>query len=248
MGCIYKAENCVNHKVYIGKTTKVMENRRKDHLYKSSRGSNTYFHKAITKYGKENFVWSVLEESSDETVLFEKEKEYISKFRSNDPEYGYNLTVGGEGVSGRVIPAEENERRSKAVSAYLKGKPKSEETKEKIRKTLAGRPRKLTEDQRKELSERMSGEGNPMYGKATRGFEGKSHSEDSKKKISVNNGRHNLGKKLSDETRKRMSQSSMGKPGTMTGRHHSEETRAKMSMARRLRDVTKNTEPSKGDK
>lgn len=44
--------------------------------------------------------------------------------------------------------------------------------------------------------------------------------------------RAHLGKKLSQETRKKMSEARKGKPSTMLGKKHSENTKRKMSIAR----------------
>lgn len=41
-----------------------------------------------------------------------------------------------------------------------------------------------------------------------------------------------LGKKLSYETRKKMSEARKGKPSTMLGKKHSESTKIKMSLAK----------------
>jgi group I intron endonuclease len=100
MGEIYKAENNINHKVYIGKSILTMEDRRRDHLYRARTGQGTYLHKAIKKYGAENFTWTVIEECSNKEQLAELEKKYIAEYKSNNPEFGYNLTTGGDGGSG----------------------------------------------------------------------------------------------------------------------------------------------------
>lgn len=44
--------------------------------------------------------------------------------------------------------------------------------------------------------------------------------------------RLHIGKKLSEETRRKMSEARRGRPGTMLGRKHSEETKKKMSISR----------------
>ena len=55
MGFIYKITNTINNKIYIGKTTRTVEKRYKDHLY-SSKKSNCYLHIAMRKYGVENHL------------------------------------------------------------------------------------------------------------------------------------------------------------------------------------------------
>lgn len=50
-----------------------------------------------------------------------------------------------------------------------------------------------------------------------------------------------LGKPLSEETKKRMSVTRKGRPGTMLGKKHSEETKEKMSLTRRGKKINRDT-------
>lgn len=97
----------------------------------------------------------------------------------------------------------------------------------------------------KACSERMSGAGNPMYGKVSAMY-GKHQSEEMKVKLSEarkgeNNpmyGRSgelapNYGKQWSEESRAKLSASNSGENHHMYGKHHSEETKKKMSKARK---------------
>ena len=189
MGIIYKATNKINGKSYIGQTSRTLEKRKKGHL-KGSQLQNTksYFHKAIKKYGIDNFVWEILLETFED--LDTKEKYYIRTFGTFGN--GYNLTTGGEG--GYIRSDESKEKMSNAASQrvgakngfygkgdYIRGiknhfygKKHSEETKEKIRHKMTGK-KIHSEEWKKELSEKMSGQGNPFYGKK--------HSEETKEKI-----------------------------------------------------------------
>jgi transposase-like protein len=60
-------------------------------------------------------------------------------------------------------------------------------------------------------------------------MKGRHHSKESKQKLSI----ANSGKKRTEETKKRISQSSMGKPGTNAGKIFSQEWRDKISKAQR---------------
>lgn len=110
---VYKITNKVNGKIYIGKSKSPL-NRFKRHLYVAAHpnaGPNQFqpIHAAISKYGKQNFVLEIIDESPLEAEIFAKEIYWINFYRSNmtkHPENGYNLTDGGEGPSG-LSPSEE---------------------------------------------------------------------------------------------------------------------------------------------
>lgn len=73
MGVVYKVTNVINKKIYVGKTSGDLDKRKRQHKWNSLNGnSQTYFHKAIRKYGFDNFEWSILFESDDEHLLLEK--------------------------------------------------------------------------------------------------------------------------------------------------------------------------------
>lgn len=96
---IYKTTNKINNKSYIGQTIKSLNERISTHLYYVNDGSNYLFHKAIRKYGKENFIWEIICECNSKKELNEKEKFYIKFYNTKTPK-GYNLTDGGEGMVG----------------------------------------------------------------------------------------------------------------------------------------------------
>ena len=114
MGIIYKVENLITSKVYIGKTIQSLEKRRNAHLVKSKK-SNTYFHNSIRKYGFENFEWTILEEASRDQ-LDNLERNYISEYKSNIKEFGYNLTNGADGCLGYKCTEEQIENRRRAAN------------------------------------------------------------------------------------------------------------------------------------
>ena len=98
MGHIYKITNKINNMAYIGQTIYSIENRWKEHLQISSDSTRRSFsavHKAIQKYGKENFIIEEIEEC-DNNLLNEREIYWINYY--NTYENGYNLTRGGAGT------------------------------------------------------------------------------------------------------------------------------------------------------
>jgi group I intron endonuclease len=98
---IYKITNRVNGKVYIGKWQgRRVEDRWKVHLACAAEGSRFHFHRAIRKFGPDAFQVEVLRETDDGIELCLLEKELIAFFQSSNPEFGYNMTLGGDGIPG----------------------------------------------------------------------------------------------------------------------------------------------------
>lgn len=96
---IYRIENLINHKNYIGQSVHI-ETRWSDHkrlaFYPSLVGYEYPLYRAIRKYGIENFEFSVIENCL-ENELDEKERYWIAHYKSFGPE-GYNQTPGGQGT------------------------------------------------------------------------------------------------------------------------------------------------------
>ena len=104
MGYIYKIENLINHKIYIGQTTKERPTDRfSQHRYLArhpeQETSISYLHRAMNKYGIENFSFEIVELCSEEE-LDEREIYWIKYYDSQNQEHGYNLADGGLGCRG----------------------------------------------------------------------------------------------------------------------------------------------------
>lgn len=142
-----------NGKVYIGITSrdpKIRWNSGNGYKY------NKHFYDAIQKYGWKNIKKDVLYSGISQEDAYRLEIELISKYRSNDREFGYNKSSGGES-SVRGLHWHQ-----------------SKETIEKKSQKMRGR--KLTQEQRKKLSESLKGHVSPNKGKHL--------SEEAKTKIS----------------------------------------------------------------
>lgn len=87
---IYKITNIVTGDIYVGKTEKTLGERLYFHYY-DSRRSETYLHRAMRKYGKDNFVIEILEDC-EICRLNELEVKWITLLKPL-----YNMTKGGEG-------------------------------------------------------------------------------------------------------------------------------------------------------
>lgn len=99
---IYKYQNRINGKIYIGQSLDI-EKRYKQHLYdalnRADRGSGVDL--AIKKYGIENFDFAVIEECPI-ALLDERERYWISYYDSYHN--GYNRTPGGNVLRGNEHP------------------------------------------------------------------------------------------------------------------------------------------------
>ena len=96
MGFIYFCKNLINNKGYVGQTSTSLKERKRTHIKDAlAEKDDVIFHKAIRKYGEENFSWEVLEEC-DNNLLNEREifwiKEKNTFFQTG---FGYNMTLGG---------------------------------------------------------------------------------------------------------------------------------------------------------
>lgn len=107
-GSIYKIYCLCTEKTYIGQTVQHPPIKRwLDHYKQINQSTNNlYLYRAFRRWGVENFTFQILEEDINIEELNEKEQRWIKKYRSDDPEYGYNLTKGGTFTVKSVIDEE----------------------------------------------------------------------------------------------------------------------------------------------
>lgn len=97
MPYIYKIQNIINHKLYIGKTLYTIQRRWKQHQNNSKKEylKHIPLYAAIRKYGLENFTISIVEEVHDPKILSDRQQFWIEQY--NTYFNGYNATKGGDG-------------------------------------------------------------------------------------------------------------------------------------------------------
>jgi group I intron endonuclease len=134
---VYEIKNKINGKIYIGQHSS-----NELDLYW---GSGKLLKCAINKYGIENFERSILERCSTKDELNECERYWIKEKNSIDN--GYNLTDGGTGGDN-----------SKFINY-------SNEWVEKQRQNTKNYWDNLSDEDRKDRSQKVTGEKNPMFGK-----------------------------------------------------------------------------------
>lgn len=144
---VYIHANKVNNKVYVGITSWKPEDRWGHNGNRYSKEEQPVFYNAIQKYGWDGFEHIIFAEHLTEDEAKHMEILLIALYKTNckkynDPSYGYNMTDGGDGTTGRAH---------------------SDATKQKIREKALGRvwSEKQKAD-RRELYKRIK---NPFYGK-----------------------------------------------------------------------------------
>lgn len=90
---IYKIENLINHKVYIGQSKHISERWRAHRTKYQVEDSHLY--RSMRKYGINNFTFTIIEECSLEE-LNTREKYWIAYYDSTNKDKGYNRTEGGQ--------------------------------------------------------------------------------------------------------------------------------------------------------
>jgi group I intron endonuclease len=92
---IYGIKNTIDGKWYIGQSIQI-QSRQKHHCssLEKKKHRNRYLQYAYNKYGKDSFEFHILEICSKK-LLDSKEISWIKRYKSNNDEFGYNLTNGG---------------------------------------------------------------------------------------------------------------------------------------------------------
>lgn len=99
MAYIYKLTNKYGNKSYIGFTRLTPSKRFETHIMNAKIGVKGYLYNAIRKYGKESFVLETIEESPNADFLLHEREPYFIKY-FDTYENGYNMTFGGDGITG----------------------------------------------------------------------------------------------------------------------------------------------------
>jgi group I intron endonuclease len=132
IGYIYCATCLTTGKLYFGQTIRLVEERWERHIQESRSGSNYKFHRAIRKYGEENFlVEEVLTVSAPTKDALKAKLDYIEirLIRKFDTfRNGYNMTLGGEGQFGRIFSEESRRKMSESAKKRCTDKFRKEKS------------------------------------------------------------------------------------------------------------------------
>lgn len=203
--CIYLWKNLINGKIYVGQTQNFYE---RMNQYRRGNDKQRLIGKALEKYGLENFDVLILEKNINLEDLDEREQYWMDYYNSYDKNIGYNICREASTTRGFVH---------------------SEETKKKISEA---RKRMF-----KEYPEMIkSGKDNPMFGKTM--------SDENKEKLKNRNIGNQYAKgchwKATEEFKEKHRQLMLGKQYCL-GRKLSQETRDKISESNRRRIITDET-------
>lgn len=97
MNCgIYSILNIKTNKIYIGSSIN-LKSREYKHFWmlSNNRHDNLHLQKSYNKYGKECFIFNILE-LCEPNILADKENFYIKKYNSNNSDFGYNSSLVNE--------------------------------------------------------------------------------------------------------------------------------------------------------
>lgn len=122
---IYKITNNINNRVYIGQTTKTLEERIKNYYneYKWSKNPRVII-QAMRKYGFENFNFEIIEDNiKTQKELDIQERYYIMEvYHSLVEEKGYNVECGGNSYGKHTLATKQKNWRSskRKVKPYVR--------------------------------------------------------------------------------------------------------------------------------
>ena len=183
-GLIYKITHVASGKCYIGQTAGDLDIRIRSHF---TGHGNVYLYYAVQKYGQDAFVHEVLEHVPIHE-LSKREMYYIAHFNSVKP-HGYNLTTGGEGVSGYKLPDDMRKKQSER----MKERWKDPKYREEMCAMSRGENNPMYGRRGKDApAYGRTGEKHPMYGKTlsqetldlmSKKLTGRKHSDETKRKI-----------------------------------------------------------------
>ena len=212
-----------SNKKYYGYTHDLKKRIQRHKLSAFKNNIKSYFYNALRKYSWEKFKFEIIDtieafnKNELKILLSEREKYWIKKDKTHLRKFGYNMTLGGDGVLGYVYPLERKNQYSKKFSGIgnpMFGKHHSSESI--ISNKISNLGKTHTDETKIKMSKSQTGRvhSEETKQKIRKGNKGKIRSEETRKKLSLLNSKEKhpfWGKKRSDETKRKMSESRKGK-------------------------------------
>lgn len=219
MTTIYQIKNKNNNKIYIGSTHQEINKRWNQHIdaLNSNTHYNSYLQRSWNKHREDSFEFEIIEDNIPDDNQYEREQYYLDKLKSYNREIGYNLSKTATGVS---MYGEDN---------HFYGKKHTEESKQKIREFRLGYT--MSEETKNKIGESHKGDKNLYYGDNFKNsgiykyWQNKNLSDEHKQKLKEKA----TGRKLSEETKNKLSIIFSGENNPRYGVEVSQETKEKIS-------------------
>jgi group I intron endonuclease len=244
----YKVTNILNGMAYIGITTQTVAKRWRFHVSWATCGRKGVLADAIREHGEAVFSVEHLASARSRADLLALEQVLVAQERTLIWDGGYNVTEGGEGRHGYLMP--EHERQ--AIRDRLRGVPKSPEHRAKL--AAAKRGLKASPEARANMSRAGKGKTHSAehVARQSASLIGRPKSLEHRAKLSA----AKTGQKASAETRAKLSAMRKGRLLNLSpeqrakrsaahlGVKRSAETRAKVSAARQAYEAARRSAQS----
>ena len=154
--CVYAHINKTNGKIYIGQTCKKPKERWSNGIgYKYQ----SHFWASIQKYGWDGFEHEIIASNLTKEEADNFERLLIEKLNTINPDFGYNMTLGGEGRAGCFPSDETREKLSEKARERFENQEARDRQRENTRRQWKN------PEIRNKMIEALSGENHPLYGK-----------------------------------------------------------------------------------
>jgi group I intron endonuclease len=150
---IYEYTNLINNKKYVGQSID-KDTRRRQHLYEAKRGSTCPFHRAIRKYGIDNFSFRIIESVDTQKGADDQEDFWINELDTRSRDRGYNLRGGG--IAG-LLAEESKQKISNSLTEYYSDEKNRETIRDSLKNYYEQNPdrvEKIREESRENIKER----------------------------------------------------------------------------------------------
>jgi group I intron endonuclease len=190
MHYLYRITDIVNNKIYIGQSNKKTERWRQHKYFARQDEPIQYIHRAMKKYGVDNFIYEVIATCKTQEDADCLEIELIKQYDSQNKECGYNVARGGDHAWNAGLPKDQQP---------MYGKLHSEESKRKISESNMGKEMPPHTDEWKENMSKIMTDRKIIWVdkivKTRIANDSYHHSDETKKKMSVSQKGNQAGEK-----------------------------------------------------